>query len=311
MAIGRMVPVVAVALLASPAAAPGQSEWTLGDRALTSGAWSFQRETEQRKMVAVVACWPGSEAWDWGLMVFNASWSAFRSGTVRVRAATETGSSLVRFAHGVVPGVLERGVPSTFVRDVFFAGPRLFLHVEPVGRPGTDMDVLNMSGLREAVLAADTDCDVPYVGGDRSYAVLRAPALPPEEGPNMQQTIAEWAFDASRLMMILVNLGAPLILVGFVLSIFRRTRPWTGLILIGFSFLLGAATWFYGAAVSFASFGWIGLFLGLFLAGVGVVPLGIIGGFVVDSGVALGLIAMLVGTFACRMIGVWLTESAA
>lgn len=127
----------------------------------------------------------------------------------------------------------------------------------------------------------------------------------------MQQTIAEWAFDASRLMMTLVTLGSPLILVGFVLSIFRRTRPWTGAILIGFSFLLGAATWFYGAAVSFASFGWIGLLLGLVVAGVGVVPLGIIGGFMVDSGVALGLIAMLVGTFACRMIGVWLTESAA
>ncbi len=125
----------------------------------------------------------------------------------------------------------------------------------------------------------------------------------------MRETIAEWAFGASSVMMTLVMFAALAFPIGFVLSIFRRTRPWTGAFLVFFSYLLGAATWFYGAAVSFAAFGWIGLFLGLVMAGIGVVPLGIVGGFMEEPAVAWGLILMLVATFAFRGVGAWLVES--
>jgi hypothetical protein len=72
------------------------------------------------------------------------------------------------------------------------------------------------------------------------------------------------------------------------------------------SYLFGATTWFLGAAVTFGSFGWIGLIFGLFIMGVGVVPLGIIGAFfklgVTELGVSLCV--MLVITLASRFAGV-------
>ena len=112
--------------------------------------------------------------------------------------------------------------------------------------------------------------------------------------------------------MLDIALWASLVFpVGFVLSIFRRTRPFTGLILFLFSYLLGAATWLYGAAITFASFGWFGLFVGLVLFGIGVVPMGIIGGFWEGGEVAAmawGLILLLAATAVFRMVGAWLAD---
>ena len=86
-----------------------------------------------------------------------------------------------------------------------------------------------------------------------------------------------------------------------------QNPPCGGLILYIFSFLVGAATWFFGAAATFTSFGWFGLIIGLIFMGIGVVPLGIIGGFIyLDPGFAIGVIIMLVLTFAFRTVGLWL-----
>ena len=105
----------------------------------------------------------------------------------------------------------------------------------------------------------------------------------------MHKAIIEWALDASGFMMGLAVWVFPLVLVTTaVLVIFRRTRPWGGVILCYFSMLVGTATWFFGAAATFASFGWFGLIVGLLLLGLGVVPLGIIGGFVYLDGVGAG-----------------------
>jgi hypothetical protein len=72
------------------------------------------------------------------------------------------------------------------------------------------------------------------------------------------------------------------------------------------SYIFGATTWFLGAAVTFGSFGWIGLIIGIFIFGIGVVPLGIIGAFfklgINELGVSL--CAMLVITLAARFAGV-------
>ena len=124
----------------------------------------------------------------------------------------------------------------------------------------------------------------------------------------MFEIIAEWALNGSRVMMTLAVWTFPLVLVGTsILAIFRRTRPWGGLVLHVFSYLVGAATWFYGAAATFTSFGWLGLIVGLLFMGIGVVPLGIIGGFIyLDSSIAFGIIVMLIATFMFRGIGVWL-----
>ena len=128
----------------------------------------------------------------------------------------------------------------------------------------------------------------------------------------MREEVAAWLLSASQTLVDVAGVVSPVFLVGFVLSIFRRTRPWTGAILYWFSFLAGAATWFYGAAITFASFGWMGLFVGIVLLGVGVVPMGVIGGFLEGgelAAMARGLLLMLVVTFVFRGAGVWLLRS--
>ena len=122
--------------------------------------------------------------------------------------------------------------------------------------------------------------------------------------------IAEWTLIAAGVMMSLVVWAFPLVLMAtLVLAIFSKTRFAGGLILYIFSFLVGAATWLFGAAATFTSFGWFGLIVGLILFGIGVVPLGIIGGFIyLDPGFAIGLIIMLVLTFAFRTAGLRLMK---
>ncbi len=96
---------------------------------------------------------------------------------------------------------------------------------------------------------------------------------------------------------------AVLILLPF--AAWRKTRSSAGAGLVLVSYIFGATTWFLGAAVTFGSFGWIGLIIGLFILGIGVVPLGIIGTFFTlgISEIGVSLCVMLVITLAARFTG--------
>ena len=48
------------------------------------------------------------------------------------------------------------------------------------------------------------------------------------------------------------------------LAIWRRTRGAAGVGLLVTSYIFGLTTWLLGAAVTFGSFGWLGLIIGLF-----------------------------------------------
>lgn len=124
----------------------------------------------------------------------------------------------------------------------------------------------------------------------------------------MRETVAEWTLAASDYLMGIAEWVLPVVFwIVLTLVVFRRTRSLGGNIMFNFSYLLGAATWFYGAAVSFASFGWFGLILGLLVMGVGVIPLGILGAFMYfDSGIAWKIILLSAATFALRQIGILL-----
>ena len=124
----------------------------------------------------------------------------------------------------------------------------------------------------------------------------------------MRVEIVEWSLTVLVFLRSVAVEAFSLVLVAsLVLAIFRRTRWWGGQVLYVFSFLVGAITWFCGVAASFASFGWFGLIIGLLFLGLGVVPLGIIGGFVyLDSSIGLQLIFLIIITFALRMSAVWL-----
>ncbi len=104
----------------------------------------------------------------------------------------------------------------------------------------------------------------------------------------------EWVIDtAIKIYTFLLPISwIALAIVLFVLlplAAWRKTRGMAGTGLFITSYIFGATTWFLGAAVTFGSFGWLGLIIGLLVLGVGVVPLGIIGAFFKLDIIGLGV----------------------
>ncbi|WP_147430974.1 hypothetical protein [Thiocapsa rosea] len=128
----------------------------------------------------------------------------------------------------------------------------------------------------------------------------------------MNQVIAEFCVKTYSFLLPVAWVGiAIVVLVLLPMALFRATRPAAGTGIFFSSYLFGLTTWFLGATVTFVTWGWVGLLIGLFIAGVGVVPIGILAAFISLKEPALGfsLIVMLVIVFATRMGGMALVES--
>lgn len=123
-------------------------------------------------------------------------------------------------------------------------------------------------------------------------------------------------FSAQMYVSMVPTLQIAVLVTLFVLlpmAVFRRTRGAAGTSIFVVSYIMGITAWFLGATLTFASFGWVGLIIGLLVFGIGVVPLGIIGGFFwLDGGTAIAasLLVLVVLTFVSRLGGVALGASA-
>ena len=122
----------------------------------------------------------------------------------------------------------------------------------------------------------------------------------------MREWIADTAMHAFGFMLpvALIALGIAILLLP--LAAFKATRAFAGLSLTILSYLFGATAWLYGAACSFAAFGWVGLIIGLALAGIGVVPLAMIAGiFKADVPIIVTwiLLALVAATLLARFTG--------
>tara|TARA_Y100000996_G_C22387495_1_gene587741 strand:- start:108 stop:515 length:408 start_codon:yes stop_codon:yes gene_type:complete len=94
------------------------------------------------------------------------------------------------------------------------------------------------------------------------------------------------------------------------LAIFKKTRGISGIVFVYYSYLYGAIVWLLGLALTLIHWGGWGFIIGLFLLGVGVVPLGIIGEFLYSSS-SQGFIMLFVLflVFVFRSIGLALMLS--
>ncbi len=130
----------------------------------------------------------------------------------------------------------------------------------------------------------------------------------------MNESIASFCAEAYSFLLPLFELGT--VIVVFVLlplALFKSTRGAVGTIMYGASWFFGITTWFLGATITFATWGWVGLLIGLFMAGVGVVPIGILAAFISlkSSEFGFSLILMCVVVFATRLGGIALMHRAA
>jgi len=90
------------------------------------------------------------------------------------------------------------------------------------------------------------------------------------------------------------------------LAVFHPTRGFAGNALFVASYIFGLSLWMAGLLLSYQIWGITAVFIGLFLAGVGVVPVALLAtlfhGFWADF---FGLILMLVATFGSRFMAIY------
>ena len=163
-----------------------------------------------------------------------------------------------------------------------------------------------------AIHAGKTKCQQNLVKFLKTVLLLGVQILSWGEITEMTETIINFSVKAYTLLLPLAWIGfVVVILVLCPLAFFHRTRQFAGTSMFFVSWLFGITTWFLGATITFATWGWVGLLIGLFLFGVGVVPVGVLAAFFsLDSiSMTLSLIVMSGITYACRVGGLAISES--
>ncbi len=109
-------------------------------------------------------------------------------------------------------------------------------------------------------------------------------------------------------------LAGILLLINIVLLLFAvipKARSVVGLIIYVSSYVYGLSAWIYGLAVTLALWGWIAVIIGLFLGGIGVVPIGMLAAMFNGQWGALWTLLLTAAlTYGARIIGYMLANRA-
>jgi len=110
------------------------------------------------------------------------------------------------------------------------------------------------------------------------------------------------------LLSILV-LGFNIVIL-LPLAIIPPTRPWAGLGFFISSFIFGITGWFMGLLLTWILWGGLAVIIGLFIMGVGVVPIAMLATLFNGMWLELGLLFLaVVLTFGLRILGITLAEN--
>jgi hypothetical protein len=112
-----------------------------------------------------------------------------------------------------------------------------------------------------------------------------------------------WLVAAGAVALVICNL------VLFPLSAFKRTRPWAGLGYYYSSYVFGTLLFAYSCIVAYGYWGFFGLFVGLIIAGIGVVPVAYVATILHRDWPILGnLLVGTAATFGLRAFGIYLVS---
>lgn len=102
-----------------------------------------------------------------------------------------------------------------------------------------------------------------------------------------------------------------LILILVPMSFFRKSRMYSGLGMYFSSYLFGFSMWIYSALIAYILWGLIALFIGLFLMGIGVLPIALLASLFHGEWTIFGnLVYMAILTYGSRMAGMKIAEKA-
>lgn len=100
-------------------------------------------------------------------------------------------------------------------------------------------------------------------------------------------------------------------IIALLIAISRKTRGVVGIIIFLSSYVYGWQTWITGLLVALAFWGWAVVIIGLFMGGIGVVPIGMAAAiFNGRWSIFFVLLINVILTYGTRIIGRTLAESA-
>lgn len=100
-------------------------------------------------------------------------------------------------------------------------------------------------------------------------------------------------------------------IIALLIAISRKTRGVVGIIIFLSSYVYGLQTWITGLLVALAFWGWAVVIIGLFMGGIGVVPIGMAAAiFNGRWSIFFVLLINVILTYGTRIIGRTLAESA-
>ncbi len=111
---------------------------------------------------------------------------------------------------------------------------------------------------------------------------------------------------------IIISLSLlPIFLIILPLSFIKKCRGWCGMIFFYWSYLVGLYLWMCALITTLMFWGWFAVILGLFIAGVGVVPIAILASAIHGEWFLFGqLIFYLAMVIAARIYGFYLAGKA-
>lgn len=134
-------------------------------------------------------------------------------------------------------------------------------------------------------------------------AILAIPALFLAGAEWLSERLLPWFILASTLALVFV------VFVALPLSVFRRCRGFTAIASLVASYVFGATLWMWALLLTLALWGTWAVVIGLFMMGVGVVPIAMLATLFKGMWSILGqLVVLIVLTFGCRSFAFWIGD---
>jgi len=128
--------------------------------------------------------------------------------------------------------------------------------------------------------------------------ILVSPALFIIGGVTIGKVILPWL-----ILISILALGFNIILLPLVFI--PMTRPWAGLGFFISSYLFGLTGWFMGLLLTWTLWGGLAVFIGLFIMGIGVIPIGMLATLFNGMWLELGILTLaVILTFGLRILGI-------
>jgi hypothetical protein len=118
-----------------------------------------------------------------------------------------------------------------------------------------------------------------------------------------------------HIMQWLINLAWIAFGINFFillpLSLFGKTKMFGGIGMFISSYVFGLTLWFLGLLITYFTWGFLGVFIGLILGGIGVIPVAMLATLLVgELFVLFVLILLSILTFGLKILGVYMISKA-